>query len=243
MTDIKKTFDDIVKKRRSVRIFDSNLPFDEGAVKRSLQRAILSPNSSNMQLWKFYRIQSKSALKTMHSICLNQQSVKTARELIVFVCPLHEWKHRCDYNIQAFLPQNGEGFTNPSQKKVYQYYKKMIPALYENDVFGIKGLFRKLYVTFLGLKKPMYREVMKSDVRVIAHKSCALAAQTFMLSMSCEGYASCPLEGFDSKRLLKFLKLPYGYEVNMVIAVGPKGKNGVFGEQRRISLDKLCNTL
>ena len=35
------------------------------------------------------------------------------------------------------------------------------------------------------------------------HKTCALAAQTFMLAMSNEGYDTCPMEGFDSRRVKK----------------------------------------
>ena len=37
------------------------------------------------------------------------------------------------------------------------------------------------------------------------HKSVGLAAQTFMLSIAAEGYDSCPMEGFDSKKLKSFL--------------------------------------
>ena len=36
-------------------------------------------------------------------------------------------------------------------------------------------------------------------MRVTAHKSCALAAQTFMIAMANEGYDTCPLEGLDMR--------------------------------------------
>ena len=51
----------------------------------------------------------------------------------------------------------------------------------------------------------MYREVSSGDVRVITHKSAALAAQSFMISMGAIGYDTCPMEGFDSKRIKKQL--------------------------------------
>lgn len=47
----------------------------------------------------------------------------------------------------------------------------------------------------------MMLEVSENDMRVTAHKSCALAAQTFMIAMANEGYDTCPLEGLDSRRL------------------------------------------
>ena len=72
MNNTVEIFEKIVSKRRSVRIFDKEKPFDRDSVTRSLNRAILSPNSSNMQLWKFYRIQSESAMRKMVSLCLGQ---------------------------------------------------------------------------------------------------------------------------------------------------------------------------
>ena len=40
-----------------------------------------------------------------------------------------------------------------------------------------------------------------------ATKSTALAAQTLMLGVRAYGYDSCPMEGFDDKRVRKILKL------------------------------------
>lgn len=45
----------------------------------------------------------------------------------------------------------------------------------------------------------MMLEVSENDIRVTAHKSCALAAQT-LGAMANEGY-DMPLEGLDSRRL------------------------------------------
>ena len=50
-----------------------------------------------------------------------------------------------------------------------------------------------------------YRQISKSDLRVVAHKSCALAAENFMISMAAYGYDTCPMEGFDSLRTKRTL--------------------------------------
>jgi nitroreductase len=52
------SFETIVQRRRSNRRFDPEVTVADEIIERSLQRAILSPNSSNMQLWEFYWIQS-----------------------------------------------------------------------------------------------------------------------------------------------------------------------------------------
>ena len=76
-------------------------------------------------------------------------------------------------------------------------------------------------------------------MRVVVHKTCALAAQTFMLAMANEGYDTCPMEGFDSRMVKRILDLPFGAEVNMVIACGIRDEKGVWGEQLRVPFDEV----
>ena len=70
----------------------------------------------------------------------------------------------------------------------------------------------------IGLFRPIYREVLYSDLKVVTHKSVALAAQNFMLSMAEIGYDTCPMEGSDTKRVKKILNLPRKAEITMIIA-------------------------
>ncbi len=60
------------------------------------------------------------------------------------------------------------------------------------------------------------------------HKSFALAAQTFILSIAAEGFESCPMEGFDSEREKKALNLPEMAEVNRIISVGKVTPAGIW---------------
>ena len=53
-----------------------------------------------------------------------------------------------------------------------------------------------------------------------AAKNTMLAAMTFMLAASSHGLTTCPMEGFDARRLRRLLKLPSRYEVPVVICVG-----------------------
>jgi len=77
-------------------------------------------------------------------------------------------------------------------------------------------------------------------MRVVVHKSCALAAQTFMIAMANEGYDTCPLEGFDSRRLKKALQLPSGAEITMVVSCGiRKDDEGIWGERCRVPFEEV----
>jgi nitroreductase len=76
-------------------------------------------------------------------------------------------------------------------------------------------------------------------MRVVVHKTCALAAQTFMLAMANEMYDTCPMEGFDSRRLKSILNLPFGAEINMVVACGIANEDGIWGDRMRIPFDEV----
>ena len=114
-----------------------------------------------------------------------------------------------------------------------------MPFLYFNDFFGIAGQLRKMIQFFSGLGKPVVREVGKSDMRVVIHKSAALAAQTFMLSMAANKHDTCPIEGFDSKRLKKALNLNRESEINMVIACGIRDEGGIYNPRYREEKEKM----
>jgi nitroreductase len=113
-----------------------------------------------------------------------------------------------------------------------------MPFLY-TSFFGFYGIIRKIFVTIIGLFRPIVYQVSENDMRVVVHKTCALAAQTFMLAMANENYDTCPMEGFDSKKVKSILKLPYGAEINMVVSCGIRDENGVWGDRMRLPFDEV----
>ena len=76
-------------------------------------------------------------------------------------------------------------------------------------------------------------------MRVVAHKSSALAAQNFMLSMTSNGYDTCPMEGFDSLRVKKALSLTRSSEINMIISCGIRDEKGIYGDQIRVPFEEI----
>ena len=98
MSDTTTQFDQIVKGRRSMRVFDAEKPFDSNAVYRSIQRALLAPNSSNMQMWEFYQVKSADKLKVISKFCMNQSAARTAREMVIIVIPKKKYNQRAASN-------------------------------------------------------------------------------------------------------------------------------------------------
>jgi nitroreductase len=230
-------FFDIVMKRRSVRIFDQKSPFDHQVVKKCLEAAVLAPNSSNMQLWEFYRIHESSALKSPISrLCMGQKAATTARELVVIVTRRDKWKSRATANL-SYIKETYKDSPGKKQKQAEAYYGNLVPKLYSK--YPLWSLTKQVIAWFMSLKRPMVREVTEADVRVSVHKSAALAAMTFMYGMKAEGYDTCPMEGFDSVRVKKLLDLPKAAEINMIIGCGKGLPEGTYGKRFRIPNEQV----
>ncbi len=229
--------------RRSVRVYDNNQPLDTEKVRHCLELATLAPNSSNMQLWEFYHITDPALMQKISRACQDQSATSTANQIVVFVTRQDLHRKRAKYvldfeigNIQRNSPEERQA---KRIKDRQIYYGTIMPLLYMR-FFGLLGLFRKLLTTTIGLFRSITRQVSESDARVVVHKSCALAAQTFMIAMANESYDTCPLEGFDSRMLRKALQLPRGAEINMVISCGiRKGNEGIWGERCRVPFEQV----
>ncbi|MBE2278825.1 MAG: nitroreductase family protein [Ignavibacteriaceae bacterium] len=231
-------FDKIIQRRRSNRFFDKKVQVPDEVIQKSLERAILAPNSSNMQLWEFYWIKSEEMLSKFSPICLDQPAAKTAKHLVVFVTRRDLWKKRADWNYKL-IKENVVGEPSKALTSGMDYYKKIMPLAYRTDFFGLFSFVRIVLGFFMGLRKPFVRIGGKSNIRIVAHKSCALAAQTFMLSIAAEDFDSCPMEGLDAVRAKKALNLPSGAEINMIIAVGKGTEAGIWGPRKRVPYEDV----
>lgn len=232
---------DAIHYRRSVRVYDDSKEIDCEIVKKCIQQATLAPNSSNMQLWEFHHITSKTLLKELSVACLGQPAAATAKQMVVVVVRKDLWKQRTKSNLnnlhRLFGDKPKENYSS-REKFALNYYGKLMPFVY-GDFFGLFGYIKFLISWVTGIFSPTYRQLRNSDLRIVAHKSAALAAQTFMLSMAAEGYDTCPMEGTDTLRIKKILGLPLSSEINMVISCGIRKPEGVYGERFRIPFEKV----
>ena len=236
---MKKEFDKIVRIRRSVRRYKKT-EINDDDVKDSILHASLAPNSSNLQLWEFYHVTSEKLMNRISEACFNQPAARTANQFVVIVTRKDLWNKRRIFNINTIKNKtlNASDKSMKNRNLALKYYKYLIPTIYK-EFFGLLGYIRYINAMIIGLFRPIYRQVTNSDMRVVAHKSSALAAQNFMLSMTSKGYDTCPMEGFDSLRVKRILSLPYSSEINMVISCGIRDDDGVYGKQIRVPFDDI----
>ena len=228
--------------RRSVRRYaDTSISAD--TVRDCLVQAQLAPSSSNMQLYAFYHITDKTVLAELAQACLGQSAAATAQQMVVFITR-QDWYRRHAQAVLEFERGNIQRNSPPERqakriKDSELYYGKLMPFLYAR-CWGLLGALRWLISRSIGLFRPMQREVTETDMRIVAHKSCALAAQTFMLAMAEQGLDTCPMEGLDSRRVKRILKLPRSTEINMIVACGIRdGNKGIWGERFRLPFDEI----
>jgi nitroreductase len=229
-------FQKVVDSRRSVRLFEDE-PVPEDVIKVCLENALLAPNSSNLQPWEIYRIKNKTTRNMINSACLDQTAAVTAAELFIFVARTGTWRDHADEMLALF---NKGGSDVPKAAK--KYYGQIVPFVYSQGVFNVFGCFKRILYSVKGFSSAIIREpVNMHHMRTWAVKSTALACENFMLSMRAYGFDSCPMEGYDSSRIKKILKLPKDAVVVMAVGTGRRKQGGIWGKRIRFESSRFLN--
>lgn len=238
---------DLLNHRRATRTFDAQQPIDTAIVRQCIEQSMLAPTSSNMQLWEAYHITDKKLIAQLAEACLSQTAAQTAQEVVVFVTRADRAREHARLNLRMNIEQIRQEFPTEKHEKYIrlqqQYYGKLIPFIYSR-AWGLIGAFRKSVASCVSWFRPMMTQVSEGNIRVSIHKSCALVAQSFMLGMAEAGYDTCPLEGFDHRRVKQVLGLSgCGVEINMVIPCGIRSVGGVQGQRLRLPFDTFYHQL
>jgi nitroreductase len=228
----------LVNSRRSVRKFLPD-PIPKEIVRECLELALLAPNSSNLQTWSFHIVETEQARKQMDLACLSQPAAVTAPLLVVCTVDTNIWRRHAKEMLKL-LSQSSDG----APKSVLEYYGRLVPIVYSAGPLGVFHFFKRLAVSVVGVFRPTPRQpTSHGDIRVWAHKSAALACENLMLALRANGYDSCPMEGLDSNRVLKILRLGRGHEVVMAISGGKRAQGGIYGPRLRFPSERFIKTV
>lgn len=229
-------FRKVVESRRSVRRFtDEEVP--QAVIDDCLDMAMLAPNSSNLQPWEFYVVRSPELKAKLAEACLGQNAATTANVLIPIVARTNTWKKNSLRNIE-YWPEE----TMP--KIVRTYYSKVALIHYNQGPLGALGLAKKAAGLLAGLRRAVPRGPYSvAEMKAWAVKSTALAAENMMLGFRAHGYDTCPMEGFDERRVRKLLKLPDDAIVTMILGVGRRAPNGIYHRRYRFPREEFVHYL
>jgi nitroreductase len=221
-------FRKLVEARRSVRKFTTE-KIPDSVVDDCLDLALMAPNSSNLQTWEFYRINTLDIKNKVAAACFAQPAATTASELIVCVAVPTNWKKSSKQMLEVFktLP-----FETP--KSAIQYYSKLVPFVYTMGFFNIFTPFKWLFNTIGGLFTVVPRSPISSfGLETWAVKSCALACENLMLAFRAHGYDTCPMEGFDACKVKRAMNLSSKHKIVMIVGAGKRDEGGLYGPRIR----------
>lgn len=210
---------DAIFQRRAVKLFE---PIEISADLREqiLNAARHAPSSFNSQPYKLYWVQSPATKADVAKLCLRQKPAESASALVVAVADLGSLAATSQSQLEWMRSSD---FT---EEKIRDYERnaKIGRILFMPGPFGIfatvkRALFRLLHLRMVIGMPPLSRQ----DLFKWATKSTSLACQNLMLAAEALGLNTCPMEGFDSRRLSRYLRLSRRcHEIVMVIAIGKK---------------------
>ena len=226
--------------RRAVKAFE---PVEIPQVLREqiLDAARHAPSSFNMQPYRFFWVESPARKAIAAKLCLGQMPAETASALVVAVADIGSMAATAQAQSE-WMRKSGFSY---AKVRDYERTAKIGRILFMPGPFGIFGALKWTIFRLVNLWKTIgMPPVFRQDVLKWATKSTSLACENLMIGAEALGLNTCPMEGFDGRRLSKFLGLSNRYhEIVMVIAVGKKSPAYVGSPQWRRPLDTTVTVL
>jgi len=230
----------LISQRRAVKLFEP-VEISKDLRQQILNAARHAPSSFNLQPYRFYWVQSDVKKATVAKLCLSQKPAETASALIVAVADLKSLSVTSQDQLEWMRT------SNLTEEKIRDYERKakIGRILFKPGPFGIFAaikwaLFRLLNLRMVIGMPPLSRQ----ELFKWATKSASLACQNLMIAAEALGMNTCPMEGFDGRRLSQYLGLSgRHHEIVMVIAIGKKSRAHNEPPQWRRPLDATVTVL
>jgi nitroreductase len=186
-------------------------------------------------------VETPAMKKSAARLCMGQAPAETASALVVAVADIGSWRATTESQLEWMRK---EGFSETQISKAAKK-AKLAKWFFLQGWLGIFG----------GLKWAILRVVncwkiigtvpaARQGLFKWATKSTSLACENLMIAAEALGLNTCPMEGFDGRRLGKFLGLnPRTHEIVMVIAIGKKSASHVEQPQWRRPLEATVKFL
>jgi nitroreductase len=231
---------DAIFQRRAVKVFEP-VEISEELREQLLNAARHAPSSFNSQPYKFYWVGSAPQKAAVAKLCMGQKPAETASALVVAVADLGSLSATAQGQLEWMRRSN---FT---EEKIRDYERKakIGRILFMPGPFGMFAAIKRALFRLLNLWKVMgMPPLSRHDLFKWATKSTSLACENLMIAAEALGMNTCPMEGFDGRRLSQYLGLSgRHHEIVMVIAIGKRSHTYNEPPQWRRSLDRTVTVL
>ena len=226
--------------RRAVKVFDP-VEIPERLREQILDAARVAPSSFNSQPYRFSWVESPVRKKSVAQLCMGQRPAETASALVVAVADIGSWQSTAQDQL-AWMRKSGF-----SDEKVSEYERKAKIGkwILMQGWLGVLGGLKWVVFRIVHLWKTIgMPPVSRQGWFKWATKSTSLACANLMIAAEALGLNTCPMEGFDGRRLSEFLGLSSRHhEIVMVIAIGKKSARHEDQPQWRRPLDATVKVL
>lgn len=231
---------DPIFQRRAVKLFEP-VNISPGLREQILEAARHAPSSFNLQPYRLYWVGSATQKSAVARLCRGQMPAETASALVVAVADIGSMSSTTQGQLQ-WMQMN-----NFAEAKIRDYARTAAigRVLFMPGPFGIFAKAKRAAFCVLNLWKPIgMPPLSRQDLFKWATKGTSLACQNLMIAAEALGFNTCPMEGFDGRRLAKYLGLPIRYcEIVMVIAIGKRSRAYVEPPQWRRPLHETVTVL
>ena len=231
---------DAILQRRAVKVFDP-VEISEKLRGQILNAARQAPSSFNLQPYRLYWVGSAEKKAAVAKLCLGQRPAETASVLVVAVADIGSLAATTQGQLEWM---RGANFSD-GKIRDYERTAKIGRILFMPGPFGIFGAVKRAAFWLLNLWKTIgMPPLSRQEIFKWATKSTSLACQNLMIAAEALGINTCPMEGFDGRRLSQYLGLsPRYHEIVMVIAIGKKAHAYVEPPQWRRPLQATVTLL
>ncbi|PZR04867.1 MAG: nitroreductase [Archangium gephyra] len=223
-----QVFRAINARRRAVRDFDGRA-IDLTALEEIVAEAVNAPSSGNLQPYRLHVVHEPKLKAAVAEACNGQRAAKTSSALIVVAAS----QNIATASLAQLERAQGTIEYYAKGHKTLRTFFRFAPA----HVFGVLTSLVALFLPVLSLL-PFGR----GGVRQWLARNSVYAAQTLMLAASARGFDTCPMEGFDARKVSRLLRLPRGTVIPLVIAIGHRAHDARIEPRVRRSLTDVLVT-
>jgi nitroreductase len=229
-----------ILRRRAVKTFET-VEIPQALREQILDAARHAPSSFNTQPYRFIWVESPASKAAAAKLCMGQMPAETASALVVAVADIGSLSATSQSQLE-WMRRNG---FSDEKLRDYERTAKIGRIIFMPGPFGIFGALKWLVFRLVNFWKIMgMPPLSRQNIFKWATKSTSLACENLMIAAEALGLNTCPMEGFDGRRLSRFLGLlPRYHEIVMVIAIGKKSRGYVEPPQWRRPLDATVTIL
>jgi nitroreductase len=215
-------FRSIAQGRKSTNRFHPDRTIPPAVVKDILQSTIRSPSSFNIQPTQILLVQDAAVKQELREQVMigasNQYRVQDCSVLAVFLTdlqPTHRIQHVHQLEKQWSMKQ---AVSNGGRHPMYLATMPLTTSF----LIGQGSLATTVKQTATQILSQFGSEPMPTidPVESWGYKNSALAVQSYVLAATSHGLGTAIMEGYDSARMRKVLRIPDRYNIPMVVATG-----------------------